>query len=410
MKITQYLKTNIEDADIQRFQQSTLQDNIRRGRLLAFASIAFEAVYASIDVIALVFHADNRFHYFIYLSMYCIMILLNILFLLYIRKLDIASLTDRQVKIKQNVLLIYMTALLVWGSIVTLLDQALYGQLIAFLVNMITCSVVFIVNFRSLLIPYILSVLVLAIGLPFFQKSSDVLIGHYVNLEFFIFVSWLASRMIYYFYSHDFTQKLKMEKAAELLEKQIEENKRINAKLSKANQMLKEISLEDDLTGIPNRRCFRAFIDAGLVQKHRGMVLSIIMADIDFFKQYNDHYGHVAGDKVLVTVAQQFNQAVRDPKEFAARWGGEEFIFAAFNANENELFELAETIRKNILALKIRHEYSDVSSYVTVSFGVCSMRIRRNSDISKVIEQADYALYQAKTSGRNCVKRFKAEM
>ena len=118
-------------------------------------------------------------------------------------------------------------------------------------------------------------------------------------------------------YCNDYNSKVLLKRANILLEEEIEENKRINIKLMKANLQLKEAALVDELTGIPNRRSFRNYIDTEF-DKHvsKDSALSILMIDIDFFKQYNDNYGHEKGDRVLIEVANQINSVIRNPMEF----------------------------------------------------------------------------------------------
>lgn len=182
-------------------------------------------------------------------------------------------------------------------------------------------------------------------------------------------------------------------------------------KLSKANFQLKNLALVDELTGIPNRRSFRNFIDLTFEYYVKGKsLLSIIMLDIDNFKQFNDNYGHNRGDRILKEIAYQIYSVVKDYMDFAARWGGEEFVYIAFNTNEEEIRKIAETIREKVFALKIPHEFSNSSGFVTVSIGTCTIEIKDKSDIGKAIDLADKALYLAKTSGRNCVKSITSDL
>lgn len=175
--------------------------------------------------------------------------------------------------------------------------------------------------------------------------------------------------------------------------------------LNIANHQLKELALIDELTGIPNRRSFRNYIDVAF-QNHVGKnsVMSVIMVDIDSFKDFNDHYGHNEGDKVLIAVANQINSIVKHALDFAARWGGEEFIYVSFDKEEADIEKVAETIRQKVYSLKIPHEFSQTCEYVTVSIGAAAISILGKRDVSKAIELADQALYSAKRNGRNCVK------
>ncbi len=129
--------------------------------------------------------------------------------------------------------------------------------------------------------------------------------------------------------------------------------------------------------------------------------MSFIMFDIDYFKQYNDRYGHDEGDKVLVAVANELNSVIDESKEIAVRWGGEEFIYAAFNSNSDEVLKKAETIRNRVADLKIINEPSAKPTYITISAGVCTVDIREKKDVTDGIKLADKALYMAKNEGRN---------
>lgn len=313
------------------------------------------------------------------------MILVNISYLLIINKYN--YLDNKPLVYLNNlekIMIFYVTFFMSWGSIISLMDQKLYGQLIVFMVNMIACSVFYYFEAKKMLIPYIISTAILLLCLPFFQNSRDILIGHYVNLIIFLLISWFCSRILYHNYCSEFTNKVLLEKA---------------------NNKLQELSLIDELTGIPNRRSFNNYITSmDDYNLKSGLVISIIMMDIDFFKQYNDNYGHTTGDKTLKSIAYQINSVVTHSMNFAARFGGEEFIYAAIGANEEEINRIAETIKTNIINLKIPHNYSKVSNYISLSLGTSTIVANSQKDIFDCIELADKALYLAKESGRNCVK------
>lgn len=412
MKARDLLRIDIEDCEKEHFRRSVLAENFHRGRILAFAMIVFELILAGMDISAAIFKVDSRFHFSSYLKMYLIMILINSAYLLYINKAkDLKDKSIRQLRNLEIGLVTYITLIMSWGSIVSLMDQKLYGQLIAFMVNMISCSVLNFLDNKKIIIPYVCSVLIIIVGLPFFQSSSDVLIGHYVNLGVFILIAWLASRIIFLSYYRDYKSKRMLEKTNIILEREIEQNSVINLKLAAANVQLNELALLDELTGIPNRRSFRNHIDIAFERYvNKNSILSIIMVDVDYFKQFNDIYGHNEGDRVLIAVANQINSVVRHTMDFAARWGGEEFVYAAFNTNAAEIEKIAETIRRKVLNLKIPHGFSKKWNYISVSIGTCTIDVAGKVDVGKGIERADKALYLAKTSGRNCVKVYSLEI
>jgi len=412
MKARDLLQVDIEECEKEQFRRSVLAENFHRGRILAIAMIVFELILAGMDISAAIFKVDSRFHFSSYLIMYLLMILINSLYLLYISKSkDLKGKSIGQLRKLENGLVVYITVIMTWGSIVSLMDQKLYGQLMVFMVNMISCSVLYFLDNKKIIISYACSVVIILMGLPFFQSSSDVLIGHYVNLGVFIFISWLASRIIFLSYYSDFKSKRMLQKTNILLERQIEQNSVINLELAAANFQLNELALLDELTGIPNRRSFRNHIDIAFERYvNETSILSIIMVDVDYFKQFNDTYGHNEGDRVLIAVANQINSVVRHNMDFVARWGGEEFVYAAFNTNAVEIEKIAETIRRKVLNLKIPHGFSKNWGYISVSIGTCTIDVRGKLDVGKGIERADKALYLAKTSGRNCVKVYSLEI
>jgi diguanylate cyclase (GGDEF)-like protein len=131
------------------------------------------------------------------------------------------------------------------------------------------------------------------------------------------------------------------------------------------------------------------------------------MFDIDFFKQYNDTYGHLAGDECLRRVAQTAAQNVHRPRDMVARFGGEEFAVVLPDTPVEGAINIAERLRQAILALRIPHANSQVAlpePIVTISLGVASVLAQPTASPSQVVAQADKALYLAKSQGRNCVK------
>lgn len=415
MNLPIFHKEKLGKEDTAKLEIELIRDNTYRGRIVAYIIIGFEVLFIIISLVSLILKADERFNYLFYIAMYVLMILANIFYLisckLYCKNVDTIRANKSRLEI---VIVSYLSFIMVWSSIVTLADQKVYGHLASFMVNMITCSVIYLLNTKKMLVPFISSTLILFIGLPFCQKSQDVLVGHYVNLFTFIIISWVASRLMYHYYYESFCSSNKLAISNEKLEEINEENRRINRKLALANHQLKELAMLDELTGIPNRRSFREFIERelhlcmGRVSSEpegdtKPCTISVIMIDIDYFKQYNDSFGHDEGDKVLVAVANEINALVEETGEIAVRWGGEEFIYAAFNKSRTDIERLAHTIHDRISEQKIPHRVAPSGNYITVSAGVCTLFIYKRDDIQKAIRLADRALYAAKKNGRNCV-------
>lgn len=179
-------------------------------------------------------------------------------------------------------------------------------------------------------------------------------------------------------------------------------NQKLMADLEEKNIQLERMAFMDGLTGIPNRRYFDDFSEQEWGRAMRDATpLSAIMMDIDFFKAYNDTYGHQKGDDCLKQVAKALKDALGRPADFVSRYGGEEFVAILPNTDLNGADIVAEIMRSNVFTLKIPHEKSKAAHYVTVSMGVGSMIPQRNSAISELIAKADKALYSAKQKGRN---------
>ncbi|MGO4889881.1 diguanylate cyclase domain-containing protein [Anaerobacillus sp. MEB173] len=181
----------------------------------------------------------------------------------------------------------------------------------------------------------------------------------------------------------------------------ITKRKVIEEQLRETNDILQKLSSLDGLTGIANRRSFDDFLQR---EWHRAYPLSLIMLDIDFFKKFNDTYGHQQGDVCLQKVANTLKNTVRRSTDLVARYGGEEFAVVLPNTDADVAYQLAENIRNNISGLNIPHEASYIADYVTISVGVATVVPAQYKDPKELIEKADRALYNAKNEGRNQVR------
>ena len=184
------------------------------------------------------------------------------------------------------------------------------------------------------------------------------------------------------------------------------QNQRLMEELAKKNKELERLAFLDGLTGIANRRYFEGVIHQEWGRAAReSYPVGLIMIDIDFFKSYNDSYGHQKGDDCLIKVAGALSDAIRRAGDFVSRYGGEEFIAILPNSDPEGAFNVAETMRRNVANLQIPHKGSTIAPHVTVSLGVGSMVPQRQSTPSDLIDRVDKALYSAKQAGRNTIKK-----
>ena len=174
--------------------------------------------------------------------------------------------------------------------------------------------------------------------------------------------------------------------------------------LKRYKDLLKESSNIDGLTQIANRRSFDQALEIETKRARRsGSYLSVLMVDIDYFKKYNDTYGHLEGDECLRKVARAMKTSLNRPGDMVARWGGEEFAILLPDTDKKSAIFIAEKLRKAVLDLAIVHETSLVEKVVTVSIGVATSDPADHSSYEKLLEQSDNALYKAKETGRNRV-------
>lgn len=180
---------------------------------------------------------------------------------------------------------------------------------------------------------------------------------------------------------------------------------RNHLELKRYRDLLESQAATDGLTGIPNRRHF----DQAMEREWRSAIrrksnLSLILIDIDFFKPYNDHYGHVLGDECLRTVAQALVGGARRPSELVARYGGEEFVCLLPDTELSGALHVAGEILERVRVLQLPHLASTIAGHVTLSLGVASASPLLGQLPQELIQLADEQLYQAKKSGRNQVQ------
>ncbi len=222
----------------------------------------------------------------------------------------------------------------------------------------------------------------------FFNKKRNV-------LPLAVFISFILFTIYIALYIHF------MSKRTAAAQKMVEEK---NQEINKANIQLELLSRLDGLTGIANRRCMDDFFEREWRLAIRNKTsLSFVIIDIDFFKLYNDTYGHQKGDECLKHISSILSQSMHRASDLVARYGGEEFIAILVNTDTNGAKKVAENIRYNIEALNIEHSSSKNAERVTVSLGKATVNSDYDGEPSLLIKQADDALYQSKENGRNCV-------
>lgn len=311
---------------------------------------------------------------FIYLGMYVFLLLFALCssFLLYRRKKQ-SVFTEQERKLLNRYTIFFILIVMLWGVIIALLDQPVYGQLIAFVTNYVFCACLLLIKPQVFAAVQAVPLAVLFFLIPFFQKNSSVILGHYINLTALLVPLTISSFRSYLFF-YDYTAN----KLKEL-----------------------EFSEKDELTNLYNRRKMNSYIEEELLSGRDSIhSLGILMLDVDYFKKYNDTYGHMQGDSALQAIGTVLNDVSKEHSAFAARYGGEEFIVIIPNTNHEQVSRIALEIKQGIDKLKIPHKTSKISDVLTVSIGQ-HYSTGSQIDIYGLIKKADEALYEAKIRGRN---------
>jgi diguanylate cyclase (GGDEF)-like protein len=200
------------------------------------------------------------------------------------------------------------------------------------------------------------------------------------------------------------SDNVKLQAYAEEVERNNQALTEVRRQLEQKNWLLERLSSLDTLTGIANRRR----VDAALRHEWRRgsrdeTPLSLLFCDIDYFKRFNDTYGHQAGDSCLVRVAQTMEETLNRPADLVARYGGEEFVALLVDTEREGARTLAERIRERVAELRLEHRASTVAPYLTVSLGVATSHPDPGLPADALVTNADRALYSAKQRGRNRV-------
>ena len=290
---------------------------------------------------------------------------------------------------------LYVFSLASFGVIISLADQSGYNYLMIYtLIMLVSCSF-FVLNKIQILIPITIAGLVLVGGLYVLQGNTEQFRSQLLYLMALFPVTYFLSRAFYFTFRHTVNIQAR-------LKSEVEMTKKLSEELREANKKLAIQASIDPLTNLYNRRAINEYIEQ-LEQRtlKHPYLLSAVVLDIDYFKLYNDTYGHTSGDEVLKKVGAVLLQVAKKHKVFIARWGGEEFTVLMDEQSERNVQQICEEIIHEIHSLQLEHRASLVDRVVTVSMGAHTQIAKTPGDILACIEQADAALYNVKQNGRN---------
>jgi len=244
-----------------------------------------------------------------------------------------------------------------------------------------------------------------------YAKTMRGVISDTVSFKFKIEKPWYRTYLAYFMYIISFLlviygffkvweARLLNEKNSELAD--------MNIQLETANKNLEDLSITDSLTGVYNRRYFDSLIDEYLNLSKRGNDnISLIMMDLDDFKEINDTYGHLAGDYILKDLAEAIKSSLKRSTDYVSRYGGDEFVILLYDTDEEGTKKIANMIKHSVSKLRIRKDFTNNNVEITVSIGIYSAVPEVDTKKDEIIKKADKALYSAKENGKNQIQVYK---
>lgn len=289
----------------------------------------------------------------------------------------------------------FFALMLLWACGITILDQQQYGQIVVFVGVIFALAVAAYVEPVVMLVLYTASLAVLFFGFRLYDVPAAVRIGHEINAVSSGLLAWLVARQHFAHRYRDFLN-------TRVIAQKNRELALANDGLRDANRRLELISHIDEVTQVANRRAFERAFDGEwrrAMRDRRPIALAFI--DVDHFKDFNDLYGHLAGDECLASVARTALTAIRRPGDFVGRFGGEEFILILPDTDKRGAQHICEQIRLRVIDLQIPHGRSSAGGFVSVSIGTASILPRAELDPMDFVDLVDRAMYEAKRLGRN---------
>ncbi|KOS62621.1 diguanylate cyclase [Lysinibacillus sp. FJAT-14222] len=373
-------------------QKEMIQFNLKRMRTVAWTLMYVSVIIIIIHYGEVFFSKTERAMVPAYIAIHTILFYIDLAVLLFVKekRIQVTSLNFRKY---ESILLSYIYTILVLITVITVMDVYFFKHAALYEVLFLLICVIFSIPFLKIFwialitVPPILISAYLSVGVS--SESIKILLP----MSLIIPIGLVIQR-------HNYKVQRQFTKQHILLQEEMIRSKNLSKLLAEKNNELSEQALRDTLTNLPNRRAFNNKLTQIGQQLSKPKSISVMMIDIDFFKNFNDYYGHLQGDEALIKVAALLDEIAEKYNAFAARWGGEEFVIVSQHAakfSEHVCEEILEEVRN----LNIRHERSKVADIVTVSIGMCHVKISNIEHLKTCCKLADQALYTAKQNGRN---------
>ncbi|MGE7089935.1 diguanylate cyclase [Lysinibacillus sp. NPDC048646] len=373
-------------------RKEMIQLNLKRMRTVAWTLMYISAIITFIHFGEVFFSKEERVMVPTYIAIHTVMFYINLAVLLFVKdkRIHVSSINIR----KYEYILIgylYMTILLITG--ITVMDVFYFNHAALYEVFFLVICTVFAVSLRKMIwavlitVPIIVLSAFLNVGMT--GESIKVMLPMSLIVPIGLIIQYRINKMQKQFIKEHI-----------LLAEEMTKSQQLSKLLAEKNSELTEQALRDSLTNLPNRRAFDNKLEQIVQQHNKPKALTFMIIDIDFFKNFNDYYGHLHGDAALIKVAGLLDEIAIKYNAFAARWGGEEFVIVSQHA-QRFAEHVCEEILEEVRNLKIRHEHSPIADVVTVSIGMCHAKVLNLQHIHTCCEIADQALYTVKQNNRN---------
>lgn len=378
------------------FRQNRLLENMSRILLISKVFMGVVAWIGLFDIFALLFSnfqppSSNDF-----LPIYITFGLFNgIYFYIVNSHVEKSNWNDKEIAKWEKIVNTYIMLSTIWGITASFVDPLEYKYIFMYFLCIFVCSSIFYIALKQAIIWNLLNTIIFIASILIIHPHNTSVGSLFYLFLLMVFVSFLLSRIVYRAFINSYFTKLQWQH-------ELEKNMELTRELQLTNKQLAKQAHHDELTGVLNRHGFQEHVQS-LFENFdvKGAMVSIILIDIDYFKYFNDLYGHSSGDEVLKAVAQSIARIADKNGHATVRWGGEEFIVVGTDLSKKQMNSICQEIENAISKLSIQHNDSSVSQFVTVSIGASMGFCATPVESEGVIEHADHALYHVKNQGRN---------
>ncbi|MFF5994497.1 GGDEF domain-containing protein [Lysinibacillus sp. KU-BSD001] len=372
-------------------RESIVRLNLRRMQIIATLVFYTLMLVTGIHFSHMYFFDVEKKNPLAFASLYTILFYVN-MSVFYVNHKKRLNVNPQTIRKYERYIQVYVYSMLVLITLITMGDVLFYKHMAIFEVFYLLIAALLILKMHQFVVPAAFATVVFVIA-SFMNSTNEqamsILTSVLIVVPTGMFIQWMVYRT-----------QLTSIKQQLLLQKETSKTRELTKQLQEKNKELARIASHDVLTKLPNRRALDLKASRLLQGGEEAVPVTILLMDIDYFKQYNDYYGHFIGDEALVKVAATLEGFAKKYGYFVGRWGGEEFVMIA-DGHLPHVATICEELLTQIQQLNISHPCSECAKYMTMSIGVCEAKVRTIKNVQSCYTVADEALYKSKSKGRN---------